>query len=212
MAKLRNYQLEAVDEMYEKKKVLNADDMGLGKCAEAIGLRNLIDKRHGEGGKTLIVGPNAVRQHWENEIRKWSEKGRDAKVAHIQTATFDRDVHKARDCDYGIIGYHTLSYFGKSPSKINNLGSVGFQYGIVDEAHNAKNPSSTRSLAVKDLFDSMEYLALLTGTPIPNSLVDIYMLLSLLDKNNFPIHSENPNVILRNFFSMFKQDPSFVKK
>ena len=87
---------------------------------------------------------------------------------------------------------------------------MGFKYGVLDEAHNAKNPESIRSTGVKNLYDSMEYLVVASGTPIPNSVVDIYMLLSLIDKEKFPVDPERPNSMLAGFYQMFRQDPGFV--
>lgn len=209
MPQLRLYQLEAVKELLDKKRILIADDMGLGKTAEAIVGKRAVENRQGKKAKTLIVCPASVTQHWENEIGLWyPEKN---KVARIQTPTFDSDVRSAEDADFVITGYPTLSYLGGG-NKVNDLGALGFQYGIIDEAHNAKNPDSIRSTAVKKLFDSMEYLAILSGTPIPNSIVDIYVLLSLLDKDSFPLEQENSRYILSSFYRLFRQDPEFVKR
>ncbi len=174
MLRLRPYQLEAVKDIVEKRRVLIADDMGLGKCAEAASAKTAIENRAGYDVPTLITCPSAVMEHWADEIRLWYKKKEDSRIVQIETSTFDRDVRRAENSDVAIIGYPTLSYFGNSPEKIAMLGKIGFQYGIIDEAHNAKNPESMRSMAVKKLYDKMDHLAILTGTPIPNTVIDLY--------------------------------------
>lgn len=212
MSEYRYYQTEAAMEILDKKRVLIADDMSLGKCAEALGAIKLVEHVNKTDIKPLIVCPNSVKIHWAGEIRKWHKKGNATKIAYIDTPTYKQDVIRTRDADCGIIGYSTLSCLGNQESKLLSLQDSGFQYGIVDEVQNAKNPESIRGMAVKKLFDSMDYLALLSGTPIPNSILDIYILLSLLDKEQFPLTTENPRAILSSFYNMFRQDPEFVKR
>jgi superfamily II DNA or RNA helicase/ubiquinone/menaquinone biosynthesis C-methylase UbiE len=211
---LRLYQVEAAKDILEKKRVLIADDMGLGKCAEAIIAKTAIEMRQGYDGRTLIVCPASVAQHWEDEIKRWYKKRDQIKITNIQTHTYDSDLHRIEqeNSDFAIIGYSTLSSIGGKKGKIDKLRYLNFQYGIVDEVHNAKNPDSIRSMAVKRLFDSMEYLALLSGTPIPNSVIDIYMLLSLLDKDRFPITQTSSRAILAGFYSLFRRDPEAISE
>jgi len=212
MPQLRPYQLEAVKDVLEKKRVLIADDMGLGKCAEAISAKTALESRSGYDIPTLITCPSAVMEHWTDEVRLWYKKKEDSRIVQINSSTYDRDVKRARNSDVAIIGYPTLSYFGGSPEKISMLGDSGFRYGIIDEAHNAKNPDSMRSMAVKNLYDGMDNLAILTGTPVPNTVIDLYMLLSLLEPKQFPVHSENVKPILSGFYTMFRNDPEFVRR
>jgi len=211
MKEFRIYQAEAVKYGLELKRSLIADDMGMGKCAIGIGIKKGIENVKNYDVPALIVSPASVVHHWEDEIKEWYKKGNQTKVAKIRTSTYDSDINEAKGSDFVIIGYPTLSYFGKDKDKINRLKEFGFQYGIIDEVHNAKNPESTRSMVVRDLFHSMEYLALLSGTPIPNTIIDIYSTLNLLDKEAFPINSNNPKVMLNNFYQLFRQDPLFVK-
>lgn len=212
MSELRPYQLEAVKDIWHKKRVLVADDMSLGKTAEAIAAKTLIENRQGYDRNTLVVCPASVAEHWENQVKTWYKKKEYSKVARVQTTTFDADLKRAEGADFTVVGYPTLSYLGDQAPQIDKLRKIGFQYGIIDEAHNARNPASIRSMAIKRLFDSMDYLAILSGTPLPNGVVDIYMLLSLLDKDSFPVNSENPRAILNSFYTLFRRDPEFVRQ
>ncbi len=216
MEKLRPYQVEAARDIYDKKRVLIADDMGLGKTAEAIAARRIIDARDGYRGGSLVVCPASVKQHWLEEIQRWYN--RDANISTINTTSFDSDVKSAQGSDFVILGYPTLSDIGKDSERLGALRKLGFYYGIIDEAHNAKNPESIRSSAVRELFHSMPYLSILSGTPIPNTVIDIYALLNLLkiegkDKELlFPLHDENSKQILNNFCTLFRRDPELVSR
>ena len=210
MPELRPYQLEAIKEIREKKRVLIADDMGLGKSAEAIAAKTIIDRDMGYESPALIVCPTSVTDHWEREIKKWYKKGEETNVARIQTSSYHADLKRAKGADFVIVNYSTLSYFGNS-NEIRRLKALNFVYGIIDEAHNARNPDSLRSAAAREIFHSPPYLVLTTGTPLPNTVVDIYSLLNLLDKDTFAIKSDNPNDILARFYAKFKEDPEVVK-
>jgi ubiquinone/menaquinone biosynthesis C-methylase UbiE/superfamily II DNA or RNA helicase len=205
---IRPYQAEAAMQIYERQRVLIADDMGLGKTAEAILGKNLIDMRQGYNGKAIVICPSAVMQHWDREIVEWY-KG-DPRTTHIYTTSFDEDVKRVGEMDFTIIGFPTLSKLGGGNGKLMQLLNSEFQYGIIDEAHNAKNPASLRSSASRELLHSVDYLAILTGTPLPNTVVDIYSLMNLLDPI-FHIDSENPNVIHSQFYQLFKQNPNYIR-
>lgn len=211
MPELRPYQLEAVKDILDKKRLLIADDMGMGKCAESIVSKTAIERRLGKYVKTLIVSPASVAEHWEDEIRLWYKNKENPRIVRLQTSTYQDDLKKAKGADFVIVSYPTLSYFGNG-QEVSKLGNLDFKYGIIDEAHNAKNPSSIRSMAVKKIFDNVDYLAILSGTPIPNSVTDIYMLLSLLDKKTFPITNENSGNILNAFYHLFRRDPECVRR
>ncbi len=212
MPELRAYQMEAVKDLVDKKRILIADDMGLGKCAESIIGAKAVHRQEGYTGRTLIVCPASVADHWEDEIGIWYDDGGKNKIKKIQCTSYDQDIKDAEDYNFIIVGYPTLSRYGRNEHKIDNLRKLDFQYGILDEAHNAKNPASTRSRGVKELFDSVDYLSILSGTPIPNTIPDIYMLLSLLDNESFPLDPDNTRAALSGFYTLFRSDPEFVRR
>src|SRR3989344_7391052 len=95
----RPYQLEPAVYVLDKKRVLLADDMGLGKCVEAIIARRAVTYEHGAHGKTLLICGGSVREHWMEEIRLWSN-GSQPTVTQIQTTSFQHDLHDAKKSDY----------------------------------------------------------------------------------------------------------------
>jgi ubiquinone/menaquinone biosynthesis C-methylase UbiE/superfamily II DNA or RNA helicase len=209
MPNLRPYQLEAVKAILEKKRILIADGMGLGKTAESIAAKRAIENRQKRKVGTLISCPASVAQHWVDEIKIWYPG--ESKVTRVQTSNLDADIETAKGSDFTIIGYPTLSRIGEDSNRLARLNELGFEHGIVDEGHNTKNPESLRSMATRNLFHPVEYLSILSGTPIPNGLVDIYTLLNLLDPKVFPIEDDKEAKILAEFYRMFKQDPGFIR-
>ena len=89
------------------------------------------------------------------------------------------------------------------------LTKIGFDYVIADEVHNAKNPLSRCSNALIDIAKRAEYLALLTATPIPNTLKDLGVAAHMLDSQRYKdIHEfnydhQNIPKLLHTFFNQY---------
>ena len=211
LPKLKPYQVRVAQEVLEKKRVLIADDMGLGKTAEAIATKIALDLQNVKGS-ALVVAPPSVLPHWEREIRKWYSKGINTSITRVNTSSHQKDLTDSRGSDFVLVSYPTLSHLGDSSSFINKLTNLECSLGIIDEVHNAKNPHSLRSTAVRNIFHNIPYLTLLSGTPMPNSIVDLYAVLNLLDKDAFPINSANVSEAFREFYSLFKREPNIVKR
>jgi len=105
---LREYQRDAVRFLAGRGlRALLGDEMGLGKCAEAIGAAR------GTGVKrTLIICPASARSTWESEIRGWSAPDNEPRIQHIhgKHATVDPDAHWII-CTYDQLALRT-EYFG----------------------------------------------------------------------------------------------------
>ncbi|MBS3089544.1 DEAD/DEAH box helicase family protein [Candidatus Pacearchaeota archaeon] len=180
------YQVEGVQFLMDQKRVLIADEMGGGKTAQAIAGKIALDNKLGRKVKTLIVSPNRqVKRMWAEKLKEYitPEQYATIRIENIESykkANID-------EADVVLIDYHVFSF---SDNKSNNLSrkelkrklmNAGFNYFVLDEAHNVKNFSSaSRFNHVNDLASQSEYLCLLSGTPIPNSIQDIYALIALL--------------------------------
>lgn len=193
------YQVESVHYLLNKKRVLIADEMGLGKTAQAVAGMAAIEDKTKQKCKTLVVCPTTVKDQWYEKITNpINGYLNEDYVKNITVTKLDSYTSSAleelKNSDIGIISYDALSFGGNGnvengQKKTNRemlkkiLIENGFRYMILDEAHNAKNPAAQayRSKHVKDIADNAEYLAMLTGTPIPNTLSDIYMMIALLE-------------------------------
>jgi SWI/SNF-related matrix-associated actin-dependent regulator of chromatin subfamily A3 len=163
-----------------------ADDMGLGKTLEVISLV-VADKvkSGGNGGSTLIVCPLSVMSNWSDQIARHIHKNHALRV-YTYHGTGRVSSMKAADFaqfDVVITTYQTLASDwmprGKAGSKqpkqglrATGLYSVDWRRVVLDEGHIVRNPSSKGAGAVMSVTANFRWT--LTGTPIINSLRDLY--------------------------------------
>jgi len=138
-----------------------ADDMGLGKTIQTLCM--LQDQKEKGAGTSLLVMPTSLVYNWELEARKFTPN---LKVL-VYTGTY-RDKNIERFADYDIV----ITSYGIVRIDIDLMSKFYFNYIILDESQNIKNPTSNISVAVKDL--SSKYKLILTGTPIENSTLDLW--------------------------------------
>lgn len=180
---LRPYQVDAVKwlsvlHQYELGGIL-ADDMGLGKTLETISFLSLL----GDQKPSLIIAPKSVVYNWESEFHKWAPQ---EKVIVIDGLKADRrsKIFKIKDDErvFCITSYDSLrsdiEYYEKKP----------FNAVVVDEAQYIKNGLALKSKAVRSL--KSRFRLALTGTPIENSLSDLWSIFAFLMPgylDSFPI-------------------------
>jgi SNF2 family DNA or RNA helicase/cellobiose-specific phosphotransferase system component IIB len=160
-----------------------ADDMGLGKTLQIIALLeaiysgkdkqaapslqlSLFDKFEPSLPASLIVVPTSLLHNWKNELKKFAPNLRvyvHAGAKRSKTMEIDR-IFKP---------YHiVITSYGIVRSDVEYLNKYSFQSIILDESQFIKNPASVLYHAVKSLNSSHRFV--LTGTPIENSLIDLW--------------------------------------
>ncbi|MFN8206786.1 MAG: SNF2-related protein [Bacteroidales bacterium] len=200
-AKLRPYQLDGYKWMsllqkYELGGCL-ADDMGLGKTLQTLvllasqGNDGQVLRVQADGkqtsrqldlfseapktieymsGTSLIVMPLSLIWNWENEIRKFTPHFRVYK--HFGSGrTTDPAVFYEHDL--------VLTTYGVVRNDLQMFSRCEFRYVILDESQIIKNPFSKLYRAVKLL--KSKYKLVLTGTPVENSLSDLWAQMSFLN-------------------------------
>lgn len=139
-----------------------ADDMGLGKTAQVIALiANVIEKQLFKN--ILIVVPGTLLENWKREFAFFSP-AITPYIHHGNNRTGSPDVLKKQQViitSYSMI-INDLYLFNK----------IEWGLTVLDEASLIKNPDSERRVALKQL-DSVVKIAM-TGTPIENSLLDLW--------------------------------------
>jgi SNF2 family DNA or RNA helicase len=165
-----------------------ADDMGLGKTIQTLALLQhnketiTATKKPGEPNDltlfgddetkltTLIIVPASLIYNWENEIRRfvpgmsyYSHKGNQRKKTVSWFSNFDIILSS----------YHTVR------QDIDLLSSVTFHYIILDESQMIKNPGSALYRTMIRL--KSDHKLVLTGTPVENSLTDLWSQLSFVN-------------------------------
>lgn len=166
------YQTVDVEMMKQMKRVINGNDMGLGKTVEVISLLKEIKAK-----KTLIVCPASLKYNWGQEIDKFSNF---SYVTTDYTGYKYKEKRKQelqQDVDIYIVNYEMLNK-KTYPELFSKYDIV-----VVDEAHALKNAQTKISKSVRML--KSDYLVLLTGTAMTNSQEDLWGLLNLLDPKNF---------------------------
>lgn len=176
------YQLPPVALLLEQKRILIDDEMSIGKTAEATIGVIAIENDTGKKVKALVVTPNTVKSHWDDEIIKYVTKERQKNVVTIDS--YDKNsLSKIKDADIVILNYEIFGNNTHREKLTERLLKERFNYVILDEVHNAKNFNTHRARNIKKIADKAEYLALLSGTPLPDYLKDAYMLIALLEKD-----------------------------
>lgn len=172
-AELRSYQQKGLDWLWymkgNKVGAILADDMGLGKTLQTISLL-LKAKEEGQKGTSLVVLPTSLVYNWQNEAKKFAP----TLAVAIHTGA-NRAKTPVLFGAYDVI----LTTYGIVRQDIDMLKTFAFQYVILDESQVIKNPDSKISQAVKGLVSS--YRLSLTGTPIENTLIDVWSQMDFLN-------------------------------
>ncbi|EMC99677.1 hypothetical protein BAUCODRAFT_101663 [Baudoinia panamericana UAMH 10762] len=168
-----------------------ADDMGLGKTLEMIALM-VADIESNDRGTTLVVAPLSVMSNWSGQINLHMHQDKALKVhtyhgagrvSSWKAADFTQyDViittYQTLASDFGSRGKVSFDQFSERKLRSSGLYSVGWRRIILDEGHIVRNPASKGAAAVNGLVSRSRWC--LTGTPIVNSLKDLYSLLKFV--------------------------------
>ena len=169
----------AIDAMKTGGMVL-ADEVGLGKTIEAgLVLRYMLES----GARTVLIAlPASLRKQWELEL----EEKFDLKPVILDRLTVEHDAEdwnkKLADRQSVRIVITSYDYSGKL---MKRFPDVKWDFLIIDEAHNLRNLNGTKR--AKRLFELSGGIPkiLLTATPLQNSLMDLYGLVSFIDPRIF---------------------------
>jgi SNF2 family DNA or RNA helicase len=180
--KLYKHQQEAVDLALQKGDFAFFHDMGSGKTLSAITLMRLLFTKTKRPMKTLILGPVAVVTNWKREIEKFSKIPSNIVYAlNCNGAKRLKMLHEAcQDNNIVIINYESLV----SKQVAEQLLKWEPEIIIADESHLVKGVTSKRAKMLVQLADKSKHNFILTGTPILNSLIDIYMQFRIMDRGD----------------------------
>ncbi|XP_016127281.1 helicase-like transcription factor isoform X2 [Sinocyclocheilus grahami] len=152
----------------------------------------------GSGGSgaraTLIVCPLSVLSNWLDQFEQHIRADVTLKVYLYYGAERIRSVKLLSEQDVVLTTYNVLSSdFG---NKANSpLHKVNWLRVVLDEGHVIRNPNALQSKAVLELQSERRWI--LSGTPIQNSLKDLYMLMSFLKLKPFDVKEWWSRIIQR---------------
>lgn len=168
-----------------------ADDMGLGKTLQTICLLlkskeiNKVPDIENKSEKvksdlfssnekvlnSLIVVPASLVHNWQNEIMRFAPSLKSMVYVGSQRSELLKNFQQH---DIIISSYHTIR------QDIEIISNYHFHYTILDESQVIKNPSSKIYKAMQIL--NSDYRLVLTGTPIENSLTDLWSQMNFINK------------------------------
>ncbi|XP_075384855.1 chromodomain-helicase-DNA-binding protein 6 isoform X2 [Tenrec ecaudatus] len=190
---LREYQLEGMNWLlfnwYNRKNCILADEMGLGKTIQSIAFLSEIFLR-GIHGPFLIIAPLSTITNWEREFRTWTEMN--AIVYHgsqISRQMIQQYEMVYRDAQgnplSGVFKFHVvITTFEMILADCPELKKIHWSCVIIDEAHRLKNRNCKLLEGLKLM--ALEHKVLLTGTPLQNSVEELFSLLNFLEPTQFP--------------------------
>ncbi|KAJ5197302.1 hypothetical protein N7449_007781 [Penicillium cf. viridicatum] len=153
-----------------------ADDMGLGKTIQIISLilANVKPLTAGSAKTTLIIAPVGVMSNWRNQIQDHAHKETAPSVL-IYHGSGKKEAANLAKYDVVITSYGALALdFNPNANKpsVKGIFSLHWRRVVLDEGHTIRNPSSKASIAACGLRADSRWT--LTGTPIINTLKDLY--------------------------------------
>ncbi|EDO39324.1 predicted protein, partial [Nematostella vectensis] len=185
---LREYQLIGLDwlvTMHEKRlNGILADEMGLGKTIQTISLLAHLACEKGIWGPHLVVVPTSVMLNWEMEFKKWLPG---FKILTYYGNQKERKLKRQgwTKCN----AFHVcITSYKLVVQDHQAFRRKKWKYFILDEAQNIKNFKSQRWQYLLN-FNSQRRL-LLTGTPLQNSLMELWSLMHFLMPHLFQSHKD----------------------
>ncbi|XP_034411872.1 chromodomain-helicase-DNA-binding protein 8 isoform X4 [Cyclopterus lumpus] len=194
---LREYQLEGVNWLlfnwYNRQNCILADEMGLGKTIQSI---TLLSEEYGAGvqGPFLVIAPLSTITNWEREFSTWTNMN--AIVYHGSLASRQMiqqyEMYFKDDKEHLIPGAYKfdalITTFEMVLSDCPELREISWRCVIIDEAHRLKNRNCKLLDSLKAL--DVEHKVLLTGTPLQNTVEELFSLLHFLEPAQFPSETE----------------------
>lgn len=162
------------------KGVILADEVGLGKTIEA-GL--LIAQRWAERRRRiLIIVPANLRKQWHQELADKFGLG-----AEILEAKSFRQAVKAGAANPFEARQIVICSYQFAAGKADSLRSVPWDLVVVDEAHRLRNVYKPENKTARALRDALAHArkVFLTATPLQNTLLELYGLVSFIDDRVF---------------------------
>lgn len=172
---LHPYQERAVDFIVEKERCGLFLDLGLGKTVSTLtAVSDLIGS--GIASRVLVIAPLRVANSvWAQESALWSHL-KHLRVSVCTGSPRARAAALHRSADVFVINRENIVWLA------GHCGSKWpFDTVVVDESSSFKNSQSKRFRALRKMLPYIERMVLLTGTPSPNGLIDLWAQMYLID-------------------------------
>lgn len=171
------YQQAAIEWIYEHPACGLFLDMGLGKTVTTLTALRSIIYDYGDVCRTLVIAPKRVAEEtWPAELAKWDHLA-DLTYSLVAGSRKDRLAALDTGADLDIIGRDNVSWLVDHYGKAWPYDAI-----VIDELSSFKSHQSKRFKALKKVRPLSKRVIGLTGTPAPNSYIDLWPQLYLLDR------------------------------
>jgi superfamily II DNA or RNA helicase len=161
------YQLDGIAFAAGAGRAILADDMGLGKTIQGVGLAEFLARESGVA-KVLIICPASLKSQWQEEIKRFSDRS-----SHLVLGSDRRNQYSGEH-------FFTICNYEQVMRDRVHIMQAKWDLVILDEAQRIKNWETSSHRAVASI--KSRYLLILTGTPLENSLGELYTLVKLVDE------------------------------
>lgn len=172
---LHEYQNKAVNFIIEKKRCALFLDMGLGKTVSTLtAVSDLLDSL--AVSRVLIIAPLRVANTvWRQEAENWGHL-RHLRISVCTGGERNRIARLNQPADIHVINRENIKW-------LVDLYGQDWPYDmiVIDESSSFKSPKSQRFKSLKSVLHLTNYAVLLTGTPAPNGLLDLWSQMYLVD-------------------------------
>ncbi|KAI5480383.1 SNF2 family helicase Ino80 [Pseudohyphozyma bogoriensis] len=193
--KLKEYQLKGLNwlaNLYEQGiNGILADEMGLGKTVQSISLMAYLAEVHNIWGPFLVIAPASTLHNWQQEITKFVPSlkalpywGNTKDRAVLRKFWNRKSLRYDKDAPFHIL----VTSYQLVVQDEKYFQGVKWQYMVLDEAQAIKSSTSTRWKTL--LGFRCRNRLLLTGTPIQNSMHELWALLHFIMPSLFDSHDE----------------------
>ncbi|XP_063241370.1 chromatin-remodeling ATPase INO80-like isoform X2 [Bacillus rossius redtenbacheri] len=192
--KLKHYQLKGMNwlaNLYDQGiNGILADEMGLGKTVQSIAFLCHIAEKYDAWGPFLIISPASTLHNWQQEMARFVP---DFKVVpywgnpqerKILRQFWDQKGLHTREASFHVV----ITSYQLVISDFKYFNRIKWQYLVLDEAQALKSTSSVRWKLL--LGFSCRNRLLLSGTPIQNSMAELWALLHFIMPTLFDSHDE----------------------
>lgn len=171
------YQTQTTNFIHNHPQTLILLDMGLGKTVSTLTAINQLMLDDFTIKKTLIIAPLRVATNtWPEELQKWEH------LKHLQYATIT-GTPAQRIKALNTPAHIYITNRENTPWLVQHLGNNwDFDMLVIDEISSFKTPSTKRFKALKKILPKIRHITGLTGTPTPNSLLDLWAQVHLIDQ------------------------------
>lgn len=165
------YQLDAAKFAYKKKCCALFIDPGMGKTAIALMLVSKLKQKEKIRKVLIVASLNIIYETWPDELKKWDQfRDLTYTILHGPKKNSNLDLNR----DIYLINPEGLASLLESYYDFDML--------IIDESSKFKNSASQRFKALKKELPLFTYRLIMSGTPAPNSLEDMFSQMYIVDR------------------------------